>query len=113
MIRARLLPDGRLADIAKRPKQFPEDVELDAMPDGFGPFMRDPTNPRRAVPHAAWIAADDAEKRSRARERLFQRKYGLLLERSSIMREPPPQSNALADVDARIAAVDAQIAAAR
>lgn len=41
MIHARLSPEGRLSEIARRPSSFPDDVPLQEMPSGFGPWEYD------------------------------------------------------------------------
>ena len=67
MIHAREQPDGRLTDITQRPATHADDVPLDEVPEGFGPFRRDPQNPRRAIPHAALLLiAARAARRARA-----------------------------------------------
>lgn len=41
MIHARLREDGRLTDAAYRPSLYPDDVPLNAMPGGVGPWIYD------------------------------------------------------------------------
>lgn len=59
-------PDGSIGAVACGCHD-PEHFELDAIPSGYGPFMRDPANPRRAVPHAALIAAREVEREREAK----------------------------------------------
>lgn len=57
MIHARMAQDGSLSDIGHREAQHPDDVPLDAMPEGFGPFAVDPQDSRRAVRDEARVGA--------------------------------------------------------
>ena len=63
MIHARRASDGSLYEISHREATYPDDVPLDAMPSGFGPFALDG---RKAVPHVTLIAAREAEKSAEA-----------------------------------------------
>jgi hypothetical protein len=107
MIIAREQPDGSLTDFSPDGcrDRTAEDVELDEMPVGAGPWRRDPQNPRRAILHAALVLvaavrarrarAIDAETRMVILQRLRNR---LLL-----------AGKGVAWVDAQIAAADAEV----
>lgn len=63
---ARLHPDGSITDIGTGPRGaalWPDEerIELDRMPEGFGPHRIDPQDPRRAIPDPAALANRAAE----------------------------------------------------
>lgn len=63
MIHARRAADGALYEISHREATYPDDVSLDEMPRGYGPFALDG---RKAIPHVAMIVAREAEKSAEA-----------------------------------------------
>jgi hypothetical protein len=68
VILARENPDGTLADFSPEGcrGRTPEDVELDEMPLGPGPWRRDPGNLRTAILHALATTQAMVARRNRA-----------------------------------------------